>query len=82
MHQLNLSLCSMFDQLEWLKMMVEQRLKWIKKSDNYKCKIIVHVFNLPKNVPTANGYNGTPMTGATKLMNQLGKKGVILKKRI
>lgn len=38
--------------------------------------------NLPKNVPNANGYNGTPITGATKLMNQFGKNGVIRRNKI
>lgn len=31
----------------------------------------------PRNVPSANGYSGTPMTGATRLMNQFGRNGVI-----
>lgn len=31
----------------------------------------------PKNVPNANGNRGTPITGATKLMNQFGSNGVI-----
>lgn len=43
------------------------------------CSVSVY---LPKNVPKANGYSGTPMTGATKLINQLGKNGVIRKNRI
>lgn len=30
----------------------------------------------PKNVPSANGTNGTPITGAVKLINQFGKNGV------
>lgn len=33
----------------------------------------------PINVPIANGTSGTPMTGAVKFMNQLGKNGVIRK---
>lgn len=36
----------------------------------------------PRNVPRANGINGTPITGATRLMNQFGKSGVILKNRM
>lgn len=31
----------------------------------------------PKNVPRANGARGTPITGATRLINQLGKMGVM-----
>lgn len=34
----------------------------------------------PKKVPKAKGKSGTPITGATKLINQLGKSGVILRK--
>lgn len=33
----------------------------------------------PKNVPKTNGNSGTPMMGAVKFINQLGKKGVILR---
>lgn len=33
----------------------------------------------PKNVPRANGIIGTPITGAVKLINQFGKKGVTRK---
>ena len=36
----------------------------------------------PKNVPVQNGNNGTPMTGDTMLMNQFGRNGVILRKRM
>ena len=36
----------------------------------------------PKKVPVQKGNKGTPMTGETMLMNQLGRKGVILRKRI
>ena len=36
--------------------------------------------NLPKKVPIKKGVSGTLITGETMLMNQLGKKGVILKK--
>lgn len=41
---------------------------WIAKNDGGAT---------PKNVPKTNGDNGTPITGAVKFMNQLGKKGVI-----
>jgi len=34
----------------------------------------------PRNVPTKNGTNGTPMTGEVILMNQFGKNGVTRKK--
>ena len=33
----------------------------------------------PMNVPSQNGLRSTPMTGETILMNQLGRKGGILK---
>ena len=33
----------------------------------------------PTNVPSQKGLRSTPMTGETMLMNQLGRKGVILK---
>lgn len=36
----------------------------------------------PKNVPIANGYSGTPMTGATKLINQFGRNGVIRRNKM
>lgn len=36
----------------------------------------------PKNVPNANGYKGTPITGATRLMNQFGKNGVMRRNRM
>lgn len=36
----------------------------------------------PKNVPIANGYNGTPITGATKFINQFGKNGVMRKNKM
>lgn len=36
----------------------------------------------PKNVPIANGYNGTPITGATKLINQFGRNGVIRRNKM
>lgn len=39
-------------------------------------------FHIPKNVPTANGYKGTPITGATKFMNQFGKNGVIRRNKM
>ena len=32
----------------------------------------------PTKVPSQNGLRSTPMTGETMLMNQLGRKGVIL----
>lgn len=35
--------------------------------------------NLPINVPSANGINGTPITGADIFINQFGKNGVTLK---
>lgn len=38
--------------------------------------------SIPKNVPTAKGNKGTPITGATRFINQLGSKGVILKNNI
>ena len=34
----------------------------------------------PTNVPSQEGLRSTPMTGETMLMNQLGRKGVILKR--
>ena len=34
----------------------------------------------PKNEPIQKGRRGTPMTGETMLMNQLGRKGVIRRK--
>jgi hypothetical protein len=34
----------------------------------------------PMNVPNQKGFSRTSMTGDTMLMNQLGRKGVILKK--
>ena len=36
----------------------------------------------PKNVPIQKGSSGTPMTGDTMLINQLGRKGVIRRKRM
>lgn len=36
----------------------------------------------PKKVAIMNGIRGTPKRGADRLMNQLGRKGVILKNRI
>ena len=33
--------------------------------------------NLPRKVPKKNGLSGTLMTGETRLMNQLGRNGVI-----
>uniref|UniRef100_A0A1B0AKV6 Uncharacterized protein n=1 Tax=Glossina palpalis gambiensis TaxID=67801 RepID=A0A1B0AKV6_9MUSC len=36
----------------------------------------------PQNVPNVNVYNGTPITGAAKLINQLGRIGVIRKNSI
>lgn len=36
--------------------------------------------NLPTKVPIKNGTIGTLITGEAMLMNQFGKKGVILKK--
>ena len=36
----------------------------------------------PKKDPTQKGKRGTPITGETMLMNQLGKKGVIRRNRI
>lgn len=33
----------------------------------------------PKKVPNAKGKSGTPITGATRLMNQFGNNGVIRK---
>lgn len=36
----------------------------------------------PKNVPNTNGDNGTFRTGAVRLINQFGKKGVIRKNNI
>jgi hypothetical protein len=36
----------------------------------------------PANVPRTNGNIGTPITGATRLMNQFGKRGVIRRKRM
>ena len=38
--------------------------------------------NLPTNVPTKKGNNGTPMTGDVILMNQLGRNGVMRKNMI
>lgn len=60
--------------------MVEQLLK--EKKLNKKNKRLPYKGNLPKNVPKANGINGTPITGAVKLINQFGKNGVILKNSI
>ncbi len=34
----------------------------------------------PKNVPIQKGFRWTSITGETMLINQLGRKGVILKK--
>lgn len=61
--------------------MVEQLLKKTKKKFNPKKRQSTKK-NLPKNVPKANGINGTPITGAVKLINQFGKNGVILKNSI
>ena len=36
----------------------------------------------PKNVPIQKGSSGTPITGDTMLINQLGRKGVIRRKRM
>lgn len=35
---------------------------------------------LPRKVPMKKGHRGTLMTGEVMLMNQLGRKGVILRK--
>ena len=36
----------------------------------------------PKKVPVQNGNSGTPITGDTMLINQFGRKGVILRNRM
>ena len=36
----------------------------------------------PKKDPTQKGKSGTPMTGDTMLMNQLGRNGVMRRKRM
>uniref|UniRef100_A0A1B0FLG4 Uncharacterized protein n=1 Tax=Glossina morsitans morsitans TaxID=37546 RepID=A0A1B0FLG4_GLOMM len=36
----------------------------------------------PQNVPKVKVYNGTPITGAAKLINQLGRIGVMRKNSI
>ena len=52
------------------------------------CKVVPALMKMkeggatPKKDPTQNGKRGTPITGETMLMNQLGKKGVIRRKRM
>lgn len=60
-----------------------------EKYETYVYNITLHnkileytIIYLPKSVPKANGNNGTPTTGATKLINQFGNKGVILRNNI
>lgn len=43
-------------------------------------KDLDHFFILPRKVPRKKTPKGTLMTGEVMLMNQLGRKGVILKK--
>lgn len=40
------------------------------------------VNGLPKNVPQKNGVSRTPIIGEARLINQLGRKGVILRNMI
>ena len=42
----------------------------------------IHTHMIPKNVPKKNGSSFTPMTGEARLMNQFGRKGVILRKML
>ena len=52
------------------------------------CKVVPALMKMkeggatPKKDPTQIGKRGTPITGETMLMNQLGKKGVIRRKRM
>lgn len=72
--------CSMFVPLVLPEMMVEQHLQ--HPNNNYSFINNNLIICLPKNVPNANGYSGTPITGATRFINQFGKNGVIRKNSI
>lgn len=83
------SVCTVLYPPWWLRKMVALHLwiTWVQSlRKTQKRKLLQHNIQtrnqkyIPKKVPTKNTRKGTLMTGEVMLMNQLGRKGVILRK--